>query len=118
MVVILYLWWAKGEKDQLGKPVVRGSRTQGTSGTDSGDRGRASARPTGSDDHRHYAYLGFWAAGMDCGRPIGAAPDSQLHGQQLAQRAGGAIGVSGGGAIGVSGGGGLRVSGAGTGIGA
>ena len=39
---------------------------------------------------------------MDCGQPTGAAPDSQLHGQQLAQRAGGAIGVSGGGGIGVS----------------
>ena len=33
---------------------------------------------------------------MDGGRPTGAAPDSHLHGQQLAQRAGGAIGVSGG----------------------
>ena len=37
MVVILYRWWAKGEKDQLGKPVARGSRTQGTSGADFGD---------------------------------------------------------------------------------
>ncbi len=26
MVVILYRWWAKGEKDQLGKPVARGSK--------------------------------------------------------------------------------------------
>ena len=58
-----------------------------------------------------------WADDVDCGRPTGASPDSQLHDQQLAQRAGGAIGVSGG-AIGVSGGGGIRVSGAGTGIGA
>ena len=104
MVGVLYRW-AKGEKDQLGKLGARGSTTQGTSGADSGDGRRASARPTGSDDHRHYTYLGFWAAGVDCGRPTGAAPDSQLHGQQLAQRAGGAIGVSGGGGIGVSRGG-------------
>src|SRR3989337_1251911 len=101
MVGLLYRW-AKGEKDQLGKPGARGSTTQGTSGADSGDGRRASARPTGSDDDRHYTYLGFRAAGVDCGRPIGAAPDSQLHGQQLAQCAGGAIGVSGGGGIGVS----------------
>ena len=39
---------------------------------------------------------------MDCGRPTGVALYYQLHGQQLAQRAG-AIGVSGGGGIGVFG---------------
>ena len=110
MVVILYRWWANGEKDQLGKPVTRGSRTQGTSGVDSGYCLRASATTTGIDAHRHYAYLDSWDNDVDCGWPTGAAPDSQLHGQQLAQRAGGAIGVSGGG--------GIRVSGAGTGIGA
>ena len=54
-----------------------------------------------------------WIAG---GR-TGAYPGSQLHGQQLAQRAGGAIGVSSG-AICVIGGSGIGVSGAGTGIGA
>ena len=37
MVVILYRWWVKGEKYQLGKPVTRGSRTQGTNGADSGE---------------------------------------------------------------------------------
>ena len=87
MVGVLYCW-AKGEKDQLGKPAARGSTTQGTSGADSGDGRRASAIPTGSDDHRHYTYLGFWAAGVDGGRPTGAATDSQLQGKQLAQCAG------------------------------
>src|SRR3989337_250176 len=104
MVGILYRW-VKGEKDQLGKPGARGSTTQGTSGADSKDGRRASARPTGSDDHRHYTYLGFWAAGVDCRQPTGGAPDSQLNGQQLAQRAGCAIGVSGRGGMGVSRGG-------------
>ena len=62
---------------------------------DSGDYPRASASKTWDDAHRHYAYLDSWADDVDCGWPTGAAPDSQLHGQQLAQRAGGAIGVSG-----------------------
>ena len=35
-----------------------------------------------------------WADDVDCGRPTGASPSTQLHGQQLAQRADGAIGVS------------------------
>ena len=110
MVVILYRWWAKGEKDQLGKLVARGLRTQGTSGVDSGDCPRASATTTGNDAHRHGAYIDSGADDVDCGRPTGASPGSQLHGQQLAQRVGGAIGVSGGA--------GIRVSGAGKGIGA
>ena len=72
--------------------------------------------------------LTTWIAGGNHGHPHSRcwppAPDSQLHGQQLAQRAGGAIGVSGGGGIGVSGGGAIGVSGGGgigvsdTGIGA
>ena len=110
MVVILYRWWVKGEKDQLRKPVVRGSRTQGTSCVDSKDYPRASATTTRNDAHRHGAYIDLGADDVDCGQPTGASPGSQLHGQQLAQRAGGAIGVSGGG--------GIRVSGADTGIGA
>ena len=102
MGVILYRWCAEGEKDQLGKPGVRGSRTQGTGGADSGDCPRASGTTTRSDDHRHCAYLDLGVECVDCGRPTGAAPDSQLHGQQLAKRDGGAIGVSGGAGIGVS----------------
>ena len=115
MGVILYRWCAEGEKDQLGKPVARGSRTQGTSGADFGDYPRSSATTTGNDTHRHGAYLDSWADDVDCERPTGAAPDAQLHGQQLAQRASGAIGVSGG-AIGVSGGGGIGVFDAGTAV--
>ena len=112
MVGVLYRW-EKGEKDQLGKPGAQGSRTQGTSGADSGDGPRASATTTGIDAYRHYAYLDSWDNDVDCGWPTGAAPDSQLHGQQLTQRAGGAIGVSGGGGIGVYGGGAIGVSGGG-----
>ena len=74
MVVILYRWWAKGEKDQLGKPGARCSRTQGTGGADSGDCPRASGTTTRSDDHRHCAYLDLGVECVDCGRPTGAAP--------------------------------------------
>ena len=124
MGVILYRWCAEGEKDQLGNPGVRCSRTQGTSGADSGDGPRASVTTNGIDAYRHYAYLDSWDNDVDCGRPIGASPGSQLHGQQLAQHVGGSIGVSGGairvsggGANGVSDRGGIRVSDTGTGIG-